>query len=172
MPQIDSLIRIAEAGKRPPTPAAGASSSPGAPSFVDAEMSSTGPAPATDPSGGFSAASGGISGGGVAAVAADVRTVPGLVSLTIDCLEDGLSDEATILQRHFKSPDFGHPLLRLASPSDNDPDHPHVPDDPEVRSESCFFFFCPSFPPNICLSSACRPVYILSCLWMSAYLRV
>lgn len=70
----------------------------------------------------------------------DVGTVSGLVSLTIACLEEGMSDEATILQRHLQSPDFGHPLLRLASPSANEPDHPHLPDDPEVRGGAHVWF--------------------------------
>ena len=124
--QVDSLIRVAEAGTATPQ-------STGA--FVDAEMASAGsPAAASRGFHATAAAAAAAAGAGTTApVAADVRTISGLVSLTIDCLEDGLSDEATILQRHMKSPDFGHPLLRLASPSDNDPDYPHIPDDPEVR---------------------------------------
>ena len=72
-------------------------------------------------------------GEGVELPPSDVRTLSGLVALTVSCLEDGLTDEATILQRHLRSPDFGHPLLRLASPSSTDVDFPHMPDEDEVR---------------------------------------
>ncbi|CAN0267963.1 unnamed protein product [Ectocarpus sp. 8 AP-2014] len=126
---VDSLIRTAKAGE---VPAAAASYPPKrARPFVDAELSSS--ADATASSRGLEGSSSGGDGGG--AVTQDVRTVSGLVSLTIACLEEGMSDEATILQRHLQSPDFGHPLLRLASPSGNEPDHPHLPDDPEMNPE-------------------------------------
>lgn len=130
MPQVDYLIRFAKAGQTPP---ADTTSFP-ANAFQDAEMASSETA-ATTTSAACQDSDDKSSGGGSdpGIVAADVRTISGLVSLTVDCLEDGLSDEATIMQRHFRSPDFGHPLLRLASPSANDPDHPHMPDDPEVR---------------------------------------
>lgn len=65
-------------------------------------------------------------------VSPDVNSVPGLVTLTIGCLEQGQSDEATIMQRHLTSPDFGHPLLRLASPSSTEVEFPHMPDEDEV----------------------------------------
>lgn len=135
--QVDSLIRIAEAGTTPQC----------ADAFVDAEMASADLTAAAAASRGFHAA-GGEGAGAPVAVAGDVRTISGLVSLTIDCLEDGLSDEATILQRHMRSPDFGHPLLRLSSPSGNDPDYPHIPDDPEVKKKLvCFVLF---FVPPCC----------------------
>ncbi|CAM9213498.1 unnamed protein product [Hapterophycus canaliculatus] len=128
--QVDSLLRFAKAGETPPASAASFSAE-NARGFVDAEMASSeaaasaAPAASRDPRG--------SGGDGPRMVTADVRTISGLVSLAVDCLKDGLSDEATIMQRHFRSPDFGHPLLRLASPSANDPDHPHMPDDPEMN---------------------------------------
>ncbi|CAN0378880.1 unnamed protein product [Pylaiella littoralis] len=126
--QVDSLVRIAKAGTTPPASAAFPRRDTKA--VFDAEMSSYDTATAAATA--AAAATGSESGGGWA-VAGGVQTVSGLVALTIDCLEDGMSDEATILQRHVNSPDFGHPLLRLASPSDSDPDHPHMPDDPEMN---------------------------------------
>lgn len=59
----------------------------------------------------------------------DVTSVPGLVSLVIGWMKKGASDEAAILQRHLRSPDFGNPLLTLVTPSSTDPDYPHIPGD-------------------------------------------
>lgn len=65
-------------------------------------------------------------------VSHDVRTVSGLVALVTECMDSGLSDEATIMKRHMRSPDFGHPLLVLATRTGEDDDWPHMPDEDEV----------------------------------------
>ncbi|CAM9471753.1 unnamed protein product [Choristocarpus tenellus] len=46
-----------------------------------------------------------------------VESVVGLVSLVVDCLEDGMNDEAVVFQRHLLGKECGHPLLQNAAPS-------------------------------------------------------
>lgn len=71
----------------------------------------------------------------------DITSTPGLVSLVIASLDDGLSDEEVLLKRHLRSPDFGNPLLVLVTPSPNDGDGPFMPGHTEVSlggfSELC-----------------------------------
>eukprot|EP00904_Undaria_pinnatifida_P006337 jgi/Undpi1/2833/HiC_scaffold_14.g06210.m1 len=128
--EVDSLVQLAQGGESPAVAATAAATTttPTTTSAVDAEVSS--------PENGIPGAQGLEEGGeGVELPPSDVRTLSGLVALTVSCLEDGLTDEATILQRHLRSPDFGHPLLRLASPSSTDVDFPHMPDEDEESPE-------------------------------------
>lgn len=94
----------------------------------------------------------------------DVTTVEGLVALTIDCLREGLSDEATIFQRHIKSPDFGNPLLRIASPSSDLTEFPHIPGEREV---SLFGWSCDGMGSDAGLAGlsavSVRPSFLFSC---------
>lgn len=62
----------------------------------------------------------------------DVTTVPGLVSLIVRCMDDGLSEEEAVLRRHLRSPDFGNPLLALASPSPEEYSGPNWADEGQV----------------------------------------
>lgn len=118
---------------------------------------------------------------GLSAPALDVTSVSGLVSLTIDCMKDGLSDEAAILQRHLKSPDFGHPLLRLASPTSTEVWFPHMPDEDEVSVSFLYFIFdwrtctavfiftrlfsccCMFLPCRVWMMGVCVRVCVLRC---------
>ncbi|CAN0474233.1 unnamed protein product, partial [Laminaria digitata] len=141
--EVDSLVRLAQGGgspaaapttsttttTTPPTYTTREASSPASKvGAMDAELSSS-PDNISSPSQGYDVVGESV---GIAPLPFDVRTISGLVSLTVGCLQDGLADEAVILQRHLRSPDFGHPLLRLASPSSTDVDFPHMPDEDEV----------------------------------------
>lgn len=115
--EVDSLIRCAK-GRT-----AGFSSAAAA--AVDAEVVSSNGEPLCDQLSGEAEEQ-------VLEVSHDVRTVSGLVALVTECMDSGLSDEATIMKRHMRSPDFGHPLLVLATRTGEDDDWPHMPDEDEV----------------------------------------
>lgn len=118
--QVNSLIQSAEESSAHVPSASSAQKD-----AIDAELSY--PFAPADADASFGAAE-----GDAGLLAPDVTSVSGLVALTLKCLEDGLTDEAAILQRHLYSPDFGHPLLRLASPSSPRVEAPHMPDVDEV----------------------------------------
>lgn len=124
--QVDSLIRSAEEGASPPT-----SSAPPPHSAIDAEVVSTNGVPSNRKDHLSSSRSNQCErhNSEEDVDVLDVRTVRGLVALTIDALASGQSDEAVVMKRHLRSPDFGHPLLVLATPSGKGGDFPHMPGD-------------------------------------------
>lgn len=153
--QVDSLVRRAqeeqEGGFTPSSASASASASASSDALEEAEVVS---ADDTSGSSGRYTKPRGLAGhhhdgsgdNELGVPPADVTTVSGVVSLTIGCMKDGMSDEAAILQRHLKSPDFGHPLLRLASPTSTEVSFPHMPDEDEVslffRGGGGWFLLC------------------------------